>query len=77
MSTLFDVTFENTQVQLETITNNFGLTSEDLENSPVRSGRARETHQPLSLDDLRNHLGSPNVPTLKNWLWSTFLSITF
>lgn len=73
MSTLFDVTFENTQIQLETITNNFGLTSTDLENSPVRSGRARETHQPLNLDDLKSHLGSPNVPTLERLALEYFL----
>jgi uncharacterized protein YjbI with pentapeptide repeats len=49
MSTLFDTHFESTPIQFETITNNFGLRKDDLTDSVIRSGRAREDHQSLTL----------------------------
>ena len=66
MSTLFDTRFENTPIQMETITNNFGLRSRDLTDSIIRSGRAREDYQLLSVEDLRDYLGSKQLSVLEN-----------
>ena len=66
MSTLFDTHFESTPIQFETITNNFGLRKDDLTDSVIRSGRAREDHQSLTLERLRNRLGSKQLSSLEN-----------
>lgn len=52
MSVLDDTTFRSTNIQIDTITENFGLTVENLENSTIRSGRVREHFQTLTLRDL-------------------------
>jgi uncharacterized protein YjbI with pentapeptide repeats len=76
MSTLFDVTFTNTPIQLETITNNFGLTSSDLRDSEIRSGRARESYHPLQVDDLKDLLNSRDLSALERLTLQYFLDHT-
>jgi uncharacterized protein YjbI with pentapeptide repeats len=73
MSTLFDVRFENTPIQLETITNNFGLRLDDLTNTMIRSGRAREEHESLSVQDLKNVLDSHGLSALEGLALEYFL----
>ncbi|HYX50969.1 MAG TPA: pentapeptide repeat-containing protein, partial [Ktedonobacteraceae bacterium] len=73
MSTVFDVNFDSTPIQLETITSNFGLRSNNLTNSMIRSGRARETHQSLSADDLNALLNSAELSALEGLALEYFL----
>jgi uncharacterized protein YjbI with pentapeptide repeats len=76
MSTLFDISFANTPIQVETITNNFGLTSDNLQNAPIRSGRAREPHQSLRVEDLQALLNNPNLTALERLSLEYFLDHT-
>lgn len=76
MSTLFDVNFDGTPIQLETITSNFGLRSDNLTNTSIRSGRARETYKPLNDDDLKVLLKSPHLSTLEGLALQYFLEKT-
>lgn len=76
MSTLFGVTFEGTPIQLETITNNFGLTSRDLMNAPIRSMRVREPYQQLSDDDLKALFNSQKLSALEKLTLEYFLEHT-
>jgi uncharacterized protein YjbI with pentapeptide repeats len=73
MSTLFDVHFDSTPIQLETITNNFGLRLGNLTNTTIRSGRAREEHESLSVEDLKNLLGSHDLSALEGLALEYFL----
>jgi len=73
MSTLFDMNFDGTPIQLETITSNFGLRHDNLTNSVIRAGRARETHQSLSADDLKALLNSPELSALEGLALEYFL----
>lgn len=73
MSTLFDARFDNTPIQLETITNNFGLRLDSLTNTMIRSGRAREEHESLSVEYLKNLLGSHDLSTLEGLALEYFL----
>lgn len=74
MSTLFGVTFVDTPIQIETITNNFGLTSADLKNAPIRSMRVREPYRSLSHDDdLKALLTSQKLSALERLTLEYFL----
>jgi uncharacterized protein YjbI with pentapeptide repeats len=73
MSTLFGVAFVDTPVQLETITNNFGLTSADLKNAPIRSMRVREPYQTLTDEDLKTLLNSQKLSALERLTLEYFL----
>lgn len=76
MSTLFDTHFESTPIQFETITNNFGLRKDDRTDSVIRSGRAREDHQSLTPERLRNRLGSKQLSSLENLALEYFCNQT-
>ena len=56
MSTLFDVIFDTTPVQIDTITSNFGLGQSNLEKSPIRIGRSRESNQFVGSSELKSLL---------------------
>ena len=73
MSTLFGVAFVDTMIQLETITNNFGLTSADLKNAPIRSMRVREPYQSLTEEDLKTLLNSQKLSALERLTLEYFL----
>jgi uncharacterized protein YjbI with pentapeptide repeats len=73
MSTLFGVTFVDTPIQLETITNNFGLTSGDLKNATIRSMRVREPYRSLSNDDLKALLNEQKLSALERLTLEYFL----
>src|SRR6185436_7835745 len=74
MSTLFDVTFLRTAIQIETILNNFGLTSDRLHDSPIRSGRVREAHGSLSIDHLTSLVESEKGSALERLSLEYFLT---
>jgi len=76
MSTLFDVTFLRTAIQIETILNNFGLTSDRLHDSPIRSGRVREAHGSLSIDHLTSLVESEKGSALERLSLEYFLTHT-
>lgn len=76
MSTLFNVAFLDTAIQLETITDNFGLTSDDLKNSPVRSTRAREPHLHLSDEELKALLNFQKLSALERLTLEYFFEHT-
>jgi uncharacterized protein YjbI with pentapeptide repeats len=76
ISTLFDTHFESTPIQFETITNNFGLRKQDLKDSIIRSGRAREDHQSLTIDHLLKRLGSKQFSSLENLTLEYFCNET-
>lgn len=52
MSMLDDVRFEGTDIQIDTITSNFGLTQSDLIDCGVRTGRPRNEHRVLEAADV-------------------------
>ncbi|HEX4964025.1 MAG TPA: pentapeptide repeat-containing protein [Thermoanaerobaculia bacterium] len=58
MSTLDKTTFIRTDIQLQTITGNFGLTLDDISGSGIRSGRTRESFSFLDPLDLQAELQS-------------------
>src|SRR5947209_5355957 len=73
MSTFFDVPFRNTSIQTETITNNFGLRSMDLHDSPVRSGRVREKYHFMDISELASLFNSPKLSVLEKLSLEYFL----
>ncbi len=76
LSTLFDVTFTKTTIQVDTITSNFGLTSESLKDSQIRSGRARETHDLIKVEELDSFLATQNLSPLERLSLEFFLNHT-
>jgi hypothetical protein len=52
MSMVTDTKFVRTDIQIETITSNFGINASDLKESVIRNGRARDPHERLQPDDL-------------------------
>jgi hypothetical protein len=52
---LDDTYFEHTDIQLQTIISNFGITKDNLVDSRIRSDQVREAFSFLSLDDLRTY----------------------
>src|ERR1043165_8395379 len=76
MSSLFNVTFAGTPIQIETITNNFGLTLSDLKDSQIRSGRAREDYHPLHANDLKDLINTSNLSALERLTLEYFLEQT-
>jgi hypothetical protein len=56
MSTLDKTTFARTDIQLQTLTSNFGLTLDDISGSRIRSGRDRESFKFLDAVDLQAEL---------------------
>ena len=76
LSALFDVTFSETPIQVETITGNFGLTSDGLMDAPVRSGRVREPHNFLSARELETLLNSRSLSSLEKLSLEYFLRPT-
>ena len=51
-SLIFDCTFENTDIQVETILENFGLVSENLISTKIRTGRIRDRHVFIQAQEL-------------------------
>jgi uncharacterized protein YjbI with pentapeptide repeats len=76
MSRLDDVVFERTDIQIDTITNNFGLTADDLVDAHVRTGRPRDEHRLLSAADLRE-LSLPNLSDIERVRLEYFLNPDF
>ena len=76
MSTLFDVTFSRTAIQIDTILNNFGLTSDCLHDSQIRSGRVREAHSSLSIEHLTALVESDQRSALERLSLEYFLTHT-
>jgi uncharacterized protein YjbI with pentapeptide repeats len=76
MSTLFDVTFSNTAIQIDTIVNNFGITSDHLHHSQIRSGRVREAHSSLSIEHLTALVESEKGSALERLSLEYFLTHT-
>lgn len=60
MSTLFDVIFDTTSIQIDTIISNFGLIQDSLKDSLIRIGRSRESSRVISNPELRSLLLSSN-----------------
>jgi hypothetical protein len=56
MSTLDSTLFSSTNIQIETITSNFGIFQEDLVESKIRTARVREDHQLLEPSDISVYL---------------------
>src|ERR1044071_6398293 len=52
MSRLDQVTFERTDIQIDTITSNFGLTAGDLVGAGVRTARPRDPHRLVAPEDV-------------------------
>ncbi|HEX6097552.1 MAG TPA: pentapeptide repeat-containing protein [Thermoanaerobaculia bacterium] len=52
MSRADGVTFEQTDIQIETVTSNFGITASDIVDGHVRTARAREEHRLLRASDI-------------------------
>ena len=77
MSTLFNVSFEGTPIQIETITNNFGLKSNNISGSIIRSGRARESHRSLDFEELGRLVNSLDLSVLERLSLEYFLRHTF
>jgi uncharacterized protein YjbI with pentapeptide repeats len=73
MSNLFDMTFVGTPIQIDTITNNFGLIMGNLDNSPIRSGRIRESYHLLEIGELKALLKSRNLSALERLALEYFL----
>lgn len=76
LSTLFGVVFDGTPIQVETITGNFGLTSDGLVNAQVRSGRVREAHDFLGAAELEALLKSRKLSSLERLSLEYFLNHT-
>jgi uncharacterized protein YjbI with pentapeptide repeats len=76
MSTLFGVAFVNTPIQIETITDNFGLTSADLRSAPIRSARVREPYRTFSDNDIKALLKSQKLSGLEKLTLEYFLTHT-
>jgi uncharacterized protein YjbI with pentapeptide repeats len=76
LSTLFDVTFTDTVIQVDTITSNFGLTSDSLHRSQIRTGRTRETHDLIHIEDLGPFLSTRNISHTERLSFEFFLSHT-
>jgi uncharacterized protein YjbI with pentapeptide repeats len=74
MSTLDNSKFILTDIQLQTVTGNFGLISTDLVDAIVRSGRIRESHKTLSHDDIRAELGNSRWSALEKLRIEYFLA---
>jgi uncharacterized protein YjbI with pentapeptide repeats len=73
MSTLDNNKFISTDIQLQTITGNFGLISTDLVDAVVRSGRTREPYKPLSHDEIRAELQNSRWSALEKLRIEYFL----
>lgn len=73
MSTLDETHFERTEIQLETITENFGLRRSDLEGSLVRSGRTREDYTHLTTEQLKNYSESGGLTAIERLRLEYFL----
>lgn len=74
MSVLDDTTFTETEIQINTITENFGLRAGNLQGSPIRSGRVREEYRLISSDDLRSRLREPDLSALEKLRLDYFLT---
>ncbi len=74
MSTLDGTYFEHTDIQLQTITGNFGLTRHDIVNSRIRSDQLRENFSFLSEEDLRNYFASPRLSPIEKLRIEYFLN---
>jgi uncharacterized protein YjbI with pentapeptide repeats len=76
MSRLDDVTFERTDIQIDTITNNFGLTASDLVDARVRTGRPRDEHRLLTAAELAG-LSLPNLSDIERVRLAYFINPDF
>ncbi len=73
MSVFRDSRFVDTSIQIDTIINNFGLSSRSLERSPIRSARTRQDFRLLNAADLENELSSRHLTPLEKLRLDYFL----
>lgn len=72
-STLDSTTFKRTNVQIQTITGNFGLVASALEDSWIRTARIREEHELLEPSEMSRLLDSPDLSAIEKLRIEYFL----
>jgi uncharacterized protein YjbI with pentapeptide repeats len=73
-STLFNCLFQKTDIQLETITENFGLTDQSIIDSQIRDRRLREKHVYLTFDELTKKLAQSETSPFSRLRIAYFLN---